>query len=756
MQELTNRESNREIDSRVEIKNHIMEALRNPRFNMIGLCGLGGVGKTTIAKDIEKEEENHKVVFKKVIMATVSQEMNIGQIQDQIIEKLGMQLNERIEDVLLPKLEILNLSNLNSLISLIWDDQLLHNSLNNLKTLTVRSCGFVRLVPLHVLKSLNNLEELDVEDCDMLEIVFDLEDLNDYYIGMESSSVVVPLKKLKLSNLPKLKDVWCNNYQGNVSFPSLRSVYVDDCVSLRSIFPASAAQVLLPKLEMLQLFNLNSLISLIWDDQLLHKSFNNLKTLTVRSCGFVRLVTLHVLKSLKNLEELDMRDCDMLEIVFDFEDLNDYYKEMESSSVVVPLKELKLSNLPKLKNVWSNICQGNVSFPSLKSMNVYNCESLTSIFPVSTAKVSLPKLEILNLSKLNSLIHLIWDDQLLHNFLNNLKTLMVRSCGFVRLVPLHVLKSLKNLEELGVEDCDMLEIVFDFEDLNDYYKEMESSSMVVPLKELTLNNLPKLKSVWSNNCQGNVSFLSLKSIDVYECESLTSIFPASIAKGMLCDLEELQIRQCGVDVIVAKDQVLESVAVTFWFPRLTSLVLSDLPNLRNFYPQKHTLEWRHLNQLSIQCCDELDIFEKEVSENLERLTLQGKQVEKIGSEVSKFRELKLSGDFEKALGSDNVTALAGDWGDGREIWDTNLNKTFYHQRFMGSREVVLDEDDVIMIRNDQFQWIVAVKRKFFEEWATFPYTLLEIFLKLNELHVKNSSFREIFRHMHHPPLHFLI
>ena len=70
---------------------------------------------------------------------------------------------------------------------------------------------------------------------------------------------------------------------------------------------------------------------------------------------------------------------------------------------------------------------------------------------------------------------------------------------------------------------------------------------------------------------------------------------------------------------------------------------------------------------------------------------------------------------------------------------------------MVSREVVLDEDDAIMIRNDQFpadccpQVEILGIEGFVEEWVTFSYTLLERFPKLNELHVKRSSFREIDR-----------
>ncbi|KAI9076443.1 hypothetical protein K1719_041590 [Acacia pycnantha] len=95
LSEQKKREDNEGIDSRVPIMNQILKELRNPSVNMIGLCGLGGVGKTTIAKEVAKNQN----IFKKVIMATVSQELNIEKIQGQIAEKLSMQLSENNRDV---------------------------------------------------------------------------------------------------------------------------------------------------------------------------------------------------------------------------------------------------------------------------------------------------------------------------------------------------------------------------------------------------------------------------------------------------------------------------------------------------------------------------------------------------------------------------------------------------------------------------------------------------------------------------------
>ncbi|KAI9187481.1 hypothetical protein LWI28_028694 [Acer negundo] len=75
----------------------IMEALKNDKNNMVGLYGMGGVGKTTLAKVVRKEAREKKL-FDEVVMVTVTQNRNIKNIQSQIADLLGLTLEEKTEE----------------------------------------------------------------------------------------------------------------------------------------------------------------------------------------------------------------------------------------------------------------------------------------------------------------------------------------------------------------------------------------------------------------------------------------------------------------------------------------------------------------------------------------------------------------------------------------------------------------------------------------------------------------------------------
>jgi hypothetical protein len=79
--------------SREKIITDVIEKLKDDQVKMISICGMGGVGKTTMVKEVIKIIEKSKL-FDEVAMAVVSQQINYEKIQIQIAEVLGMELKK--------------------------------------------------------------------------------------------------------------------------------------------------------------------------------------------------------------------------------------------------------------------------------------------------------------------------------------------------------------------------------------------------------------------------------------------------------------------------------------------------------------------------------------------------------------------------------------------------------------------------------------------------------------------------------------
>lgn len=80
-----------EFESRTQILNDIMEALRDPNFHIIGVWGIGGVGKTMLVKEVGKQAVGENL-FSEMMFTCVSQNPNIEKIQQDIGEKLSIDL----------------------------------------------------------------------------------------------------------------------------------------------------------------------------------------------------------------------------------------------------------------------------------------------------------------------------------------------------------------------------------------------------------------------------------------------------------------------------------------------------------------------------------------------------------------------------------------------------------------------------------------------------------------------------------------
>ncbi|XP_050237749.1 probable disease resistance protein At1g62630 [Mercurialis annua] len=84
-----------ELQSRLSILKQIMEALKDPNLNRVGVWGMGGVGKSTLAKEVHGLASKEKL-FDDVIFVPVSEKPELGEIQKIIAAVLG--LNFDVED----------------------------------------------------------------------------------------------------------------------------------------------------------------------------------------------------------------------------------------------------------------------------------------------------------------------------------------------------------------------------------------------------------------------------------------------------------------------------------------------------------------------------------------------------------------------------------------------------------------------------------------------------------------------------------
>jgi hypothetical protein len=155
-----------------------------------------------------------------------------------------------------------------------------------------------------------------------------------------------------------------------------------------------------------------------------------------------------------------------------------------------------------------------------------------------------------------------------------------------------------------VTDCPALEVVFETKDLK--AEGGRQTRLEMQLGTLTLKLLPMLKHIWSGNSYESFKFHNLCLLKVTECQCLNHVFPLHMAKE-LQNLQELYVEECGIEIIVAQDEIADTVPILI-FPELTSLSLRDLTHLRSVYRGFHTLDCPVLRDVDVLHCDKLELF----------------------------------------------------------------------------------------------------------------------------------------------------
>ncbi|XP_061364302.1 uncharacterized protein LOC133307764 [Gastrolobium bilobum] len=508
------------------------------------------------------------------------------------------------------------------------------------------------------------------------------------------------LKILELYDLPKLQQICEEEPQIDPVLLVLEELFVHGCPSLKNLLPSS---VTFSHLTYLEIMNCNGMINLITSPTA--RSLVKLTTMKVKECN-----SLEEIMTGKGDETIYDIAFISLEILM-LESLPSFNKFCSSKCFLrFPLlEEVVVRECPRMK-IFS---EGNTTSPNLRKVKIeennekchWNGNLNDTIKNMFEDKVAFYTLKHLKLSEYPELKEL-WHGQLHSNVFSNLTHLVVHNCDFLSevLFQLNLLEVLMNLEELDVRECYSLEAVFDVKGKSETDIQVENSTQ---LKKLKLSSLPNLKHVWKEDPHGNLSFPNLREVSVIECEMLTSLFPLSIARDMI-HLQDLEVHDCGVEEIIAKDEGTVD-EIKFEFPRLTSLELIRLHNLKAFFTGIHSLQCKSLKRIVVLRCEKLQLFKTQPMSYEERA---GDDKLRVSSNQPLFT-------IEEVLA--NVERL------------TLTNKDF----------------DIILQSQYSGDHFTELKRiwliDFTDEEDTFPYWFLKNVPNLELLKVEGSSFTEIFQ-----------
>ncbi|XP_058000274.1 uncharacterized protein LOC131169102 isoform X2 [Hevea brasiliensis] len=348
------------------------------------------------------------------------------------------------------------------------------SSFLRLTTLEVNSCGRLKnLIMASTAKSMVQLSKMIIKNCEMMtEIVASDGDHN------EDEIIFCKLKYLELSGLSSLTSFCTGNHVFN--FPSLEIVIVKKCFRMKKF---SGGFLITPKLRGIRLNkyadkqhwegNLNETIACqltnmqvgtdfqvskfpeLWNGKIQGKLFHNVECLTVDACTFTsNAISAHLLQFLNKLRQINVTDSDSLEVVFDLEGLS------SDNGLLPRLSELKLMNLPMLRQLWNKHPQVILDFKNLRLLQIENCSSLKYIFTGSMALC------------------------------------------------------LSQLQEVELKYCNMMEGIIEVE---------EANKMIFPsLKSMILECLPKFSNFCSRS--SNLECPSLKKMSIYDCPSMKTFF----------------------------------------------------------------------------------------------------------------------------------------------------------------------------------------------------------------------------------------
>ncbi|KAK0601875.1 hypothetical protein LWI29_028305 [Acer saccharum] len=625
--------------------NLIIEALKDDRTNVVGLYGMGGVGKTTLAKAVVNKAKEEKI-FNEVMMVVVSQTANIRDIQGQLADSLNLKLQEESGEGRAERLymRLKNEKKILIILDDIWEkidlavigipvDDHHKDCKIFLTTRQKQVCidmGCHSRIPLDVLNEEEGLVLFkrhsglnDDQPPTTIKLAKEVvEECKDFVLPTKLLRYVISVNDDDVASYPKSRTLKIVDIEAT-SLVAFKALYENvEYLELRGIkgccqnMVPSIDETGLNKLKRLSLcrFDLEFIIDTTQQQDEASTAFFNLVDLSLwygdglrEICsggrpprGFLEnLETLEVfychsmsclfpswvlIQRLRKLKEVTVRWCDELEDVFQLEGLC-YAKE--NPFLLSSLESLNLVGLKNLRYIWKVPTQ-QVSLQRLTVVKVIGCHKLRYLFTLREIPASLLQLEQLIVWECDSLEHIV-------EIKEADETVAEEGGNDVMFPKLRILQ-LRHLENF---------INFCSQNYSSTWPALQELSLYLPLNS-TASFVAQLEA---NMLQ--ISKKKLRVLEVGIIDQLCNTVVAQLIHGFQ-NLEELKIRYYRV-------QVLSQLELSL--PSLKVLKLKYLEELECLCKgPTHLLSLLNLKKLSVWYCNRLrHMFSPSLTRNLLQL-----------------------------------------------------------------------------------------------------------------------------------------
>ncbi|XP_058737798.1 uncharacterized protein LOC131609970 [Vicia villosa] len=538
-------------------------------------------------------------------------------------------------------------------------------------------------------------------------------------------------------------------------FPKLETILLRDCVSIEMVFDLEGNPeviengILFPLLKELDISYMDHLLYVWGNVPCSVGGFHNLRVLKISRCNSLKYVfTSVIVKAISNLEKLEVRDCEMMEniVVWGRDDKeDDNIKEHVIMNGFGKLCYLSLLNLPKLVNVYLDSVE--LECPSLRNFEIVGCPMLEiSLLPTYIPANQDKDTNSLNIEDNSSsstwtpiecapFLPKFTRKRTTNKRINKQEASVIRALeddihSLFEMNPKKVKCHMRALEELNIEKCDLLDVIFfDEEKFNflvlSYLKTIkigkcdklksimakreerrDTIKYFTQLEVLHLEELPNLmrfyfsglyesqdkqqhkvgcvddhERISSHPFMDESLFPNLTSLLIDTCNKISILFSHS-SLSSLEQLEKLEVRNCqNMQEIVSQEKI-EATSNKIVLGKLKHLIFWKLPNLKAFCLSSYNFFFPSLQDVEIKDCPNVDVLSQGFSNTpkLEKVTMmigfiyiEYMHKRDINSTIRGFKA------FVESQGSNMLNGAVWYYGGNLDISNINININTFNE-----------------------------------------------------------------------------